>query len=48
MIDYKLFGGFGNRLTDGRTNEWKLAVVESLSRLKIPLKVHYLGNEQEF
>ena len=38
MIDYKLFGGFGNgqtdRQTDGRTNERTFVVVESLSRLK--------------
>ena len=35
MIDFKLFGGFGDGLTDGRTDERTLVVVESLSRLKI-------------
>ena len=30
MNDFKLFGGFGNRRTDGRT----FVLLESLSRLK--------------
>ena len=30
MIDLKLFGGFGDRLTDGLTDERTLVVVESL------------------
>ena len=42
MIDFVLFWGFGDgrtdRLTDGRTNERTLVVVESLSRLKDSLK----------
>ena len=34
MIDFKLFGGFGDRQTDRRTDERTFVVVESLSRLK--------------
>ena len=34
MIDFMLFGGFGNRQTDERMDEQTLVVVESLLRLK--------------
>ena len=34
MINFKLFWGFGDRQTDGLTDERTLVVVESLSRLK--------------
>ena len=31
MIDFSLFGGFGDRQMDRQTDEWTLVVVESLS-----------------
>ena len=48
MIDFWLFGGFGNGQTDGRTDGWTFVLLESLLRLKIYQETIVLDGGPDF